>query len=71
MHEVARAVDEVEPVGTEDRSVVDQQLGDVHAGEDGDAELRRAGLQCPVHPGPACVPVNAALSYGWPDRRGP
>ncbi len=51
VHAVARAVGEAESIGTEHRSVVDQEPGDVHAGEDGDAELGARACSARCTPG--------------------
>lgn len=49
VHEIARAIGEAEPVGAENRPVVDQQPGDVHARQDGDAESPGAFPQSLPH----------------------
>jgi hypothetical protein len=49
VHEVARAVDDVESIGTEHRPVVDQQPSDVHARQDGNGELPHAFAERSPH----------------------
>src|SRR3954462_13112284 len=49
VHKIARAIDDVETVGTEHSPVVDQQPCHVHTRQDGDGELLRTVAERSLH----------------------